>query len=42
MSALDHYFEMEELVKKTFLYTEEKIAQFRENNKEQESLRETV
>lgn len=42
ISAMDHFYEMEELVKKTFLYTEEKIDQFRKNNKEQETLRETV
>jgi hypothetical protein len=34
ISAMDHFYEMEELVKKTFLYTEEKIDQFRKNNKE--------
>ena len=31
---------MIELVKKTYLYTDEKIEQFKKNNKEQQTLRE--
>ena len=42
MALLDAYYEMEELVKKSFLYTEEKIEQFKENNVEQQTLRQIV
>jgi hypothetical protein len=33
-SMLEGYMEMIDLVKKTYLYTDEKIEQFKKNNKE--------
>lgn len=41
-SMLEGYMEMIDLVKKTYLYTDEKIEQFKKNNKEQQTLREEV
>jgi hypothetical protein len=41
-SMLQGYFEMIDLVKKTYLYTDEKIEQFKKNNKEQKTLRDEV
>ena len=34
IAMLEGYSEMEELVKKSFLYTEDKIAQFKTNNEQ--------